>query len=72
MGHRKALNDLAEGYGYSFFWHDLDKVFLYPILGQGFSHISPTEAGLNNHYRDGYPIEPGRFRLLSWDRVHRN
>lgn len=52
LRHRKALNDLAKGYGYSFFWHDLDKVFLYPILGKALTH-KLHRSWSKHHYRDG-------------------
>ena len=36
--HRKMVQKLAKEKGYSFPFHDLDKVFLYPILGKKFTH----------------------------------
>ena len=34
MAHRKALNELAGRFGYSYPLHDLDKIFLYVIFGK--------------------------------------
>ena len=34
MAHRKALNELASRFGYSYPLHDLDKIFLYVIFGK--------------------------------------
>lgn len=34
MAHRKALNRLANRFGYSYPLHDLDKIFLYVIFGK--------------------------------------
>lgn len=52
LRHRKALNDLAKGYGYSFFWRDSDNVFLYPILGKALTHKLHRSRS-KHHYRDG-------------------
>ena len=34
MAHRKALNELAGRFGYSYPLHDLDKIFLYVLFGK--------------------------------------
>ena len=38
MAHRWALNGLAAKFGFSFPLHDLDKVFMYPLLGKRLTH----------------------------------
>ena len=52
LKHHKALNDLAKGYGYSFPFHDLDKVILYPILGKKLTHKLHRNWS-KHHYKDG-------------------
>lgn len=52
LRHRRALNELAKKYGYSFFWHDFDKVILYPILGKKLTHrLHRSWSG--HHYKNG-------------------
>ena len=52
LDHRKALQRLANEKGYSFPFHDLDKVFLYPFLGKHYTQIL-HRAWSRHHYRNG-------------------
>lgn len=52
LKHRKALNELAKAHGYHFPFHDLDKVFLYPILGKKLTH-KLHRMWSRHHYRNG-------------------
>ena len=52
LDHRKALQRLAKEKGYSFPFHDLDKVFLYPFLGKHYTQIL-HRTWSRHHYRNG-------------------
>ena len=52
LRHRKALNELAKNFGYSFPFHDLDKVILYPILGKKLTHSLHRKFS-GHHYHNG-------------------
>lgn len=52
LAHRKALQALAKAQGYSFPWHDLDKVFMYLFLGKKLASKLHRRFA-RHHYRQG-------------------
>ena len=51
LAHRKALQKIAKEHGYSYPFHDLDKIFLYPILGKHYTQLI-HRAWSSHHYRN--------------------
>ena len=65
MAHRQAMQEVSKAFGYSFPLHDLDKVFMYPILGKRL-----TEA-VHNRF-SGHHLHNGNIRnkieaALDWE-----
>lgn len=52
LRHHKVVNQLAKGYGYSFPFHDLDKLILYPFLGKRLT-TKIHHAWAGHHYKNG-------------------
>ena len=74
MAHRRALNKLAKEHGFYFPFHDLDKLFLYPIFGKKLTgkihrlysrhHERPNKYGvldIKNKYEAAFDWESSRF-----------
>ena len=65
MAHRRALNRLAAKFGYSFPMHDLDKVFLYPLLGTRLTHNLHRRFS-GHHFHNG-DIRNKTEAALDWE-----
>ena len=52
LAHRRALQNIAKPMGYSFPLHDIDKVFLYLLLGKRYTQLI-HRAWSRHHYRNG-------------------
>lgn len=65
MAHRRALNELAAKFGYSFPLHDLDKVFLYPLLGKRLTHN--LHRRLSGHHFHNGDIRNKTEAALDWE-----
>ena len=63
--HRRMVNKLAKGFGYSFPFHDLDKVFLYMFLGKELTH-NLHRSWSRHHYRNG-DIENKVEAMFDWE-----
>ena len=65
LAHRRALNALAAKFGYSFPLHDLDKVFLYPLLGKRLTHNLHRRFS-GHHFHNG-DIRNKTEAALDWE-----
>ena len=52
MAHRQAMQEVAKVFGYSFPFHDLDKVIMYPFLGKRLTHAIHRRFS-GHHMRNG-------------------
>ena len=70
MAHRKALNELAGRFGYSYPLHDLDKIFLYVIFGKKITgKIHRLYSKHHEHIDDSgyYHIEDKIQAAFDWE-----
>ncbi len=65
LRHYKMVNKLAKEHGCSFPFHDLDKVFLYPILGKKLTQKYHRRWS-KHHFHDG-DIENKVEAMFDWE-----
>ena len=65
LDHRRALQKIAKSLGYSFPFHDLDKVVMYLFLGKRLTQ-KIHRAWSNHHYRNG-DIKDKVQAALDWE-----
>lgn len=65
LDHRRALQKIAKSLGYSFPFHDLDKVVMYLFLGKRLTQ-KIHRAWSSHHYRNG-DIKDKIQAALDWE-----